>query len=208
MTTLYIAEHNVTGLKYFGRTVNHHTIEDLQKKYHGSGTYWKNHLKKHGDNITMKILHSSEDAELIKSLALMYSKFWNIVESSDYANLIIEDGTISCGMLGLKHSEETKEKLRLANTGFIHTDETKEKISVALKKYVKSEEHRESIRKQRTGTTQPDSVKDKISKKKLGCKWVKKGSVSKTIYTTEIEEYLSNGWIFGRNYNKKGKING
>jgi len=92
-TTLYVATHKDTGLKYFGKNIKWHTEKELQKYYHGSGKYWKNHLKKHGDNVTMQILHSSDDIELIKSLALTYSKFWNIVKSKDYANLIEETGT-------------------------------------------------------------------------------------------------------------------
>jgi len=102
----------------------------------------------------MKILHSSNDIKLIQYLALMYSKFWNIVESKDYANLIIEDGTISCGMLGLKHTEETKIKIsnasKASNNGFYgkkHSKETKEKISYIHKGKVISEEtkHKMSV---------------------------------------------------------------
>ena len=44
MFYLYIKTHSKTGLKYLGYT---------QKKdpfsYTGSGTYWKRHLKKHGE---------------------------------------------------------------------------------------------------------------------------------------------------------------
>ena len=41
-TWLYIKEHNVTGLKYFGKT----TRDPL--KYKGSGTHWTRHISKHG----------------------------------------------------------------------------------------------------------------------------------------------------------------
>jgi len=53
--TLYVATHNITGKKYFGKTIRYFTKEDLQKYYHGSGIYWRNHLNKHGDNVTMEI---------------------------------------------------------------------------------------------------------------------------------------------------------
>jgi len=110
--TLYEATHNITGLKYFGKTELYHSIEDLQRFYHGSGKYWKNHLKKHGDDVTMKILHSSND---INSLALMYSKFWNIVESKDYANLIDESGLNGGKMYEM--TNEIKEKISLSLMG-------------------------------------------------------------------------------------------
>ena len=45
ITHLYIKTHNITGLKYFGKTIGN------PYSYKGSGTYWNNHLKKHGNNI-------------------------------------------------------------------------------------------------------------------------------------------------------------
>ena len=39
---LYVKQHSVTGLKYFGRTECKNPF-----RYKGSGSYWKKHLKKH-----------------------------------------------------------------------------------------------------------------------------------------------------------------
>ena len=36
---LYLKQHNITGLKYFGKT------EQNPYKYKGSGIYWLRHLK-------------------------------------------------------------------------------------------------------------------------------------------------------------------
>ena len=124
MTTLYVAEHNITKKKYFGKSDIHHTIENLQKYYHGSGLYWKRHLQKHEDNVTMKILHSSEDTELIKSLALMYSKFWNIVESNGYANLKEEtglDGGFEKGNVTVRDTR-TNSRLQVSTEDFLNND--------------------------------------------------------------------------------------
>jgi len=142
MITLYLVTHKVTKLKYFGKTASYHTAAELQKYYHGSGKYWKNHLKKHGDDVTIQILHSSDDKFLIKSLAIMYSKFWNIVKSKNYANLKAENGLDggdtskfidykkinhigknnsmygrTGGMSGKKHSDKAKQLIREANIG-------------------------------------------------------------------------------------------
>lgn len=38
--TLYIKIHNVTGLKYFGKTTKNNP-----EKYTGSGKHWKRHIK-------------------------------------------------------------------------------------------------------------------------------------------------------------------
>jgi hypothetical protein len=93
MITLYVVTHNKTGLKYFGKTTRYHTKEELQKYYHGSGTYWKRHLKKHGDDVTMFLYYQSESRIEIRDVALQYSYMWNIVKNKDYANLVSENGT-------------------------------------------------------------------------------------------------------------------
>jgi hypothetical protein len=136
LITLYIATHNKTGLKYFGKTDRFHTEEDLQESYHGSGKYWKNHLEKHGDDVTMEIWYQDENPEAISRLALMFSETYNIVESKEWANLIPEsglEGGYTYGMLGKTawnkgktgiYSEKTLEKMRKPKT-----EEHKKKIS-------------------------------------------------------------------------------
>jgi len=90
--TLYIATHNKTGKKYFGKTTRYFTEEDLQSKYHGSGTYWKRHLKKHGDDVTMEI-YGIYNIDEVKKVALQFSKENNIVEDYNiWANMRLEDG--------------------------------------------------------------------------------------------------------------------
>jgi len=108
MITLYLAEHNITKKKYFGKTTRYHSIEELQKRYHGSGTNWNKHLKEFSDDVTMKILYSSEDIELIKSLALCYSRFWNIVKSKDYSNMKLENGIDGWQSGGTPHNKGIK----------------------------------------------------------------------------------------------------
>ena len=46
--TLYIATHNITGKKYFGKTCKWFTQKDLQENYNGSGKHWNRHKNKHG----------------------------------------------------------------------------------------------------------------------------------------------------------------
>lgn len=87
MFYLYVKEHNITGLKYLGQT-----CQDPYK-YRGSGKYWKAHIKKHGYNVNTKILLVSENLNDIKITGLFFSKLWNIVKSSEWANLNEESGT-------------------------------------------------------------------------------------------------------------------
>ena len=84
---LYVKQHIITGLKYFGKTLNN------PFKYPGSGTYWKNHCKKHGKKYIKTIeIWGFDDQKLCTQFALKFSKQNNIVESEEWANLIPEDG--------------------------------------------------------------------------------------------------------------------
>jgi hypothetical protein len=81
---LYIKTHNKTGLKYFGKTV----LDPYS--YYGSGKYWKNHLKKYGYDITTEIYGYYTDKNKCIEDAIKFSKENNIVESKEWANLMIE----------------------------------------------------------------------------------------------------------------------
>lgn len=99
--TLYIAEHNTTGKKYFGKTFRYFTEEDLQKHYHGSGPNWKKYLKKYGDNVTMSIYGifslNENDSNYVEPIALQFSKDNNITYSEEWANRIPENGLDGIG---------------------------------------------------------------------------------------------------------------
>jgi len=84
---LYLKTHNITGLKYLGKT-----ISKDPHKYKGSGVYWKNHITEHGYDVTTEILFETTNKEEFKKVALEYSKKWNIVESKGFANLTVEEG--------------------------------------------------------------------------------------------------------------------
>jgi len=87
ITYLYVKIHNVTGLKYLGKT----TSTDPHK-YPGSGKYWKNHLYKHGFDYTTEILKECETAEEVKIWGKYYSELWNVTKSNEWANLKPENG--------------------------------------------------------------------------------------------------------------------
>ena len=90
---LYVKTHNLTGLKYLGKT-----ISSDPHLYQGSGTVWKRHIKKHGYDVTTEILRECNTIEDLKYWGLYYSELWNIVNARDnfgrkiWANLKPEEG--------------------------------------------------------------------------------------------------------------------
>lgn len=153
-TWLYIKQHNVTGLKYFGKTTRKDPI-----KYKGSGKYWIRHINKHGNDVTTLWCQLFTDRTQLIDYALNFSRENNITESIEWANLINENGVdgitpgtvfgpqtkihrdkIAASQLGKKRTIETKKNMSNArkgqparNKGISHTVETKEKMSIAAK---------------------------------------------------------------------------
>lgn len=109
MTTyyLYLKTHNITGLKYLGKTISKDPY-----KYSGSGKYWKNHLNKHGYNFSTEILLETSDKSELKKMGLYYSEMWDIVKSTDFANLKYEDGETGGHLNSIEFSKRMKESNR------------------------------------------------------------------------------------------------
>lgn len=86
-TALLVQTHNVTGLKYFCKTIH------LEKAhwYKGSGTVWKRHLKKHGNDVSTGIMGVYYDRQRCVEAALEFSRTHNIVASKEWANLVEEN---------------------------------------------------------------------------------------------------------------------
>jgi len=151
-TYLYIKTHNITGLKYFGKT----TKDPI--KYKGSGKHWIRHIRKHGYDVTTEIFgYYKIEVECVNA-ALLFSQQNNIVESTEWANLMPENGingglqynsgqyfkiinsqprskehskNISKGLIGIKHSAESNIKKSLNKTNR-HTNEPKPLIICRL----------------------------------------------------------------------------
>jgi hypothetical protein len=87
MIYLYIKTHRVTGLKYFGKTVR----DPLT--YRGSGLLWRRHIAKHGNDVDTEIIGQFESQEECTEVALKFSLDNNIVESDQWANLRMENGS-------------------------------------------------------------------------------------------------------------------
>lgn len=119
MIYLYLKTHNVTGLKYLGKT------KQNPFKYEGSGVLWSEHLKKYSNDVTTVVLKECNTNEEIRYWGIYYSELWDVVNSKDFANMKRECGDnwddqpipdqikkkISKSLLGRKHDPKTKEKI-------------------------------------------------------------------------------------------------
>lgn len=157
-TWLYIKQHNVTGLKYFGKTLQDpHT-------YKGSRVHWTRHINKHGNDVSTVWCQLFTNKEDLTEYALRFSTENNIVESQEWANLIIENGSIggktyirnpkhnknmSKILSGRTKSEAHKKNLSKALTGSKKapmSQESKDKKSLAHIGKSKTQEHREKLK--------------------------------------------------------------
>ena len=86
-TYLCVKQHKKTGLKYFCKTTQSNPI-----KYPGSGVSWRKHLHEYGWEFDTIECWEFDDQEKCSAFAINFSIENNIVESSDWANLKIENG--------------------------------------------------------------------------------------------------------------------
>ena len=122
---LYVKTHNITGLKYLGKTVSKDPY-----KYKGSGTVWSRHIKKHGYDVTTEILKECPNAEELKIWGTYYSKLWNVVGSSNWANLAEETGEG-----GYRHNNHLKHYNSIPRTQAHNQAISKSRKGQATKKY-------------------------------------------------------------------------
>ena len=122
------------------------------------------------------------------------------------------------------HSEETKQKMRMSHKGLKATEETKENMSVAQKKVWENNEERREANRKRFKESNPmkfmtDEQKkqliEKVRKANLGKKrsaetcrnignihrgsrYMTDGKINKRVREEEFQDYLDNGFRFGR----------
>jgi hypothetical protein len=81
---LYVKTHNITGLKYFGKTISD------PFSYNGSGLLWGQHIEEYGYDISTEIVGEFDDYKKCLEFALNFSLENDIVESIEWANLKLE----------------------------------------------------------------------------------------------------------------------
>ena len=145
-TYLYVKQHDITGMMYFGKT-----SKTDPYKYNGSGKHWVRHIAKHGKE-HVKTLWVSEpfyEQDLLIEFATFFSEEMNIVESDKWANLIVENGIDGWtkGQSRGPVSDGTRMKMSNSRVGKKLSGETKTKMSAAKLNKQFSEDHKVSLRK-------------------------------------------------------------
>ena len=214
MTTihLYVKRHKTTGLLYFGKTTRNDP-----NKYLGSGSYWRRHLKKHGNDVETISIWSFNSLDEASTFALRFSSDNNIVESNDWANLIPEDASYG-GLKGFKHTTESRRKMSESSKGNKHhlgkqhSDESKAKMSAWHKSKKLSPEHRKNISLSKAEywtkeRREEHSVRRKghgsgSSNSQHGRCWMTDGCNNIKVSLDEVCGFVDKGYVRGRTINK------
>lgn len=102
---LMIKTHNTTSKKYLCKT-----IRNDPQNYLGSGTLWKRHLSKHGENISTEVIFQTTDKEYFNKVCKETSIKLNVVESADWLNIVPEQGDGGDNSLSPAYQKAKNEK--------------------------------------------------------------------------------------------------
>ena len=194
-TYLYVKTHNITGLKYFGKTTND------PYTYYGSGKYWLLHLKKHGYNISTEIVGYYTDKEECVNFAITFSNEINFIGAVDihkkkiWANQVLENGIDGGATWYGPRPQEMIDKIASKNRGQKRSDDVREKCRQNGTKgkkrkkgeWVQSDETKRKLREANLGKKQSDETIEK-----------RRQSLAGHIVTEETRQKISDG--------HKGKI--
>ncbi len=131
-------------------------FSDLRGNKHNN-THLQNIYNKYGEeNLIVEVI------ELCSELDQFEREQYFIDSLNPSINIckIVEKGS----MTGLKHSQETKDKISKANKGKKRSEETKALLSELNRSRIVSEETREKMSKSRLGKVTSEETKDKIRK--------------------------------------------
>jgi hypothetical protein len=167
-TYLYIKQHSITGIKYFGKTCQ----DPL--KYKGSGQHWQDHYKMHGKKyiITTQLFGPFTDAAVISKFALAFSAEHDIVASKDWANMEPENG-LNGAQFGRRNKRYTNVKQCInCNKYFPNRSRDHVCCSIECRKSIqrkpKTESQKVQISKTLTGHTHKEESKLKMTTSRTG----------------------------------------
>lgn len=130
---LYEHRNKTNGKRYIGITSNYKQRWNSNGKRYQSSTYFWRAINKYGwENFTHKILIRDLSREEASELEKAYIKKYK-TQNDKYGYNLTEGGTHAPPMLGKKHSEETKQKMREKALGRVISKEQRKKQSEKMK---------------------------------------------------------------------------
>jgi hypothetical protein len=197
---LYVKQHSITKLFYFGKTTRNNP-----HKYPGSGTRWTSHYKKHGKEfiVTLEVF-PFEDQKEATSFALQFSEYWDIVNSPYWANLIPEDAKGGGWAKHIRNEAEleTLRQIAIGTTMITHKEtgvnrRVKQNLAdnlISIGEYTNYIENPKTTQKRKaliTGAVFIYNVETQIQKR---------------VQPSEAEILVSSGlWLYGYNQENKSK---
>lgn len=189
----YITTNKINGKKYVG---SHSANDIINDRYLGSGLCLLKAIKKYGKaNFTRDILNKTSTFERAFENEKYLIQMYNTLLPNGY-NLSPTGGLGAIGQF----SEETKEKIRLANIGKKISEETREKLRKSHLGIKPSIESRKKMSEAAKGSA--NAIGNTCTK---GMEWIHKSNQNKMIKENK-EYYLNNGWEFGLSNETKRKM--
>lgn len=212
---IYKTTCKVTGRYYIGM----HSTCNLEDGYMGSGKRLRYSIRKHG-----KENHVKEILEFFESRELLVKREREIVTSDlikDSLCMNIKEGGYG-GLKGLSEKlikkisragNEKLRELRLTDKEWSEID-SKKRTNNMKKQYVEGTRKRLFGNKSNTGRKHSENHKNKIGRtnaiKQLGSKnsqygtcWITKEGVNKKIKKEDLDKWISEGWVKGRDRTKE-----
>lgn len=193
---IYKTTNLINGKFYIGA----HKTENIGDSYMGSGKYLKQAIKKNGiESFSREILHILEsveemykkEAELVTEEFICNENTYNLKPGGSGGN----PGIIGA-FAGRKHSEESKEKIKLARAKQAPMSEDARR-RISEKSFAKTPEGRQYMSQILTGRICSDEHRLNVAKANLGKILVNNGTICKRIDKKEESVYLSDGWVRG-----------
>lgn len=161
---IYKATNKINGKSYIGQTV--HSLRQRKHEHISAAlsvrdaTYFHRALRKYVDeSFSWEILQECDTIEELNQLEIFYIGYYDVFGNNGY-NLTVGGKS---GLVGFKHTDESKRKMSEAQKGKKLSEETKRRMSKAQKNKVVSKETRRKISEGHKGSKLPEKVRRKIS---------------------------------------------
>ena len=186
---IYETTNKINGKKYIGqhkRTMNPKDIDDSW--YLGSGTALARAIAKYGkENFERKIIYECDCQQQLDYMERIFIYHYDAASSRDYYNI-----TTGGSALGTELTEEMKQKLRHK-----HKSMSEEARKNMARKFSPETRQRigEYARKNLTGYVHSEESKRNMSAAHKDRCWIYKDEERKIIKNSDVDDYLSDGWM-------------